>query len=151
MVTLSQQLIFLLNQWHSKVSATLGEVCFILQQNFTSEFLDHWGINYTQLCLYCNGIFNLNKKKKVKKENTSSFSLAKIKNVTRLLFITSLQGGYVNRSGSNLFEHEKVFQTIGIALPTEQSIKFFTFIFEGFCLNFKSTFIIFNWSFSMPA
>ena len=40
------------------------------------------------------------------------------------------------------FEHEKVFQIIGIVLATEQSIKSFPFIFLGFCLNCKSTFAI---------
>ena len=42
----------------------------------------------------------------------------------------------------NLFKHLKVFQIIGIALATERSIKSVTFIFLGFCLNFKSTFTI---------
>ena len=43
---------------------------------------------------------------------------------------------------ANSFEHEKEFQIIGIVLATERSIKSFTFIFLGFCLNFKSTFTI---------
>ena len=33
-----------------------------------------------------------------------------------------------------------VFQTISSVLATEQSIKSFTFISQGFCLNFKSDF-----------
>ena len=37
---------------------------------------------------------------------------------------------YVQRSGNNLFEREKVFQIIHIVLPTEQSIKFTTFNFQ---------------------
>ena len=49
---------------------------------------------------------------------------------------------YGQRSGNNLFECEKVFQIIHIVLPTEQSIKSSTFIFQIFCLNFKSTFTI---------
>ena len=43
-----------------------------------------------------------------------------------------------------MFEHEKVFQIIGIVLPTEQSIKPFTFIFQRFCLNFKAAFTNFK-------
>ena len=43
-----------------------------------------------------------------------------------------------------LFEYEKVFQIIGIVLPTERSIKAFTSIAQSFCLNFKSTFTIFK-------
>ena len=42
---------------------------------------------------------------------------------------------HVQRSGNNLFECEKVFQTIHIVLPTEQSIKSSTFIFQTFCLE----------------
>ena len=60
-----------------------------------------------------------------------------------LTFISSFYREYVRRSGNNLFEHEKVFQTIGIVLTTEQSIKSFTFISQAFCFNFKSTFTIF--------
>ena len=48
----------------------------------------------------------------------------------------------VSRSEINLFADEKVFQIIGIVLATERSIKSFTFMFLGFCLNFKSTFTI---------
>ena len=33
---------------------------------------------------------------------------------------------------------------ISIVLPTEESIKSFTFIFQSFCLNFKSTFTTFR-------
>ena len=53
----------------------------------------------------------------------------------RLIFISGFWREYVQRGGNNLFEHEKVFQIIGIVLSTEQSIKSFTF--QGFCLNFK--------------
>ena len=49
---------------------------------------------------------------------------------------------YVQRSGNNLFECEKVFQKIHIVLPTEQSKKSSAFIFRTLCLNFKSTFSI---------
>ena len=42
---------------------------------------------------------------------------------------------HVQRSGNNLFKCEKVFQTIHIVLPTEQSIKSSTFIFQTFCLE----------------
>ena len=56
-----------------------------------------------------------------------------------LVFISSFQRGYIRRSGSNLFEQEKVFQISGVILATEQSIKSFTFIFLGFCLYFEST------------
>ena len=42
---------------------------------------------------------------------------------------------HVQRSGNNLFECEKVFQTIHIVPPTEQSIKSSTFIFQTFCLE----------------
>ena len=49
---------------------------------------------------------------------------------------------YIQRSEDNLFECEKVFQITHIVLPTEQSIKSPTFIFQIFCLNFKSTFTI---------
>ena len=59
-------------------------------------------------------------------------------------FYHQLYRGYVQQSGNNLFKHEKVFQTIDVVLPTEQSIKYFTFTFQGFCLNFNSTFTIFK-------
>ena len=49
---------------------------------------------------------------------------------------------YVQRNGNNLFECEKVFQKIHIVLPTEQSIKSSTFIFQTFCLNFRSNFTV---------
>ena len=39
---------------------------------------------------------------------------------------------------------KKVFQIFDLVLPTEQSIKSSTFIFQGFCLNFKSTLTIFK-------
>ena len=50
----------------------------------------------------------------------------------RLDFINSFL-----QSKDNLFGHEKIFQIIFIALPTDQGIKLFTFIFQGFCLDFK--------------
>ena len=43
-----------------------------------------------------------------------------------------------------MFEDEKVFQIIGIARPTEQSINPFTYIFQGFCLHLKNLSIIFG-------
>ena len=61
-----------------------------------------------------------------------------------LIVITSIYPEYVQRSGDNLYKHEKVFQIIGIVLPDEKSIKCFTFIFQSFYLNFKSTFTIFK-------
>ena len=62
----------------------------------------------------------------------------------RLIFFTSFQESYVQRSRNSLSKHEKVFQIISIVLSFEQSIEFFTFIFQGFCLNFKLTFTIFK-------
>ena len=59
-----------------------------------------------------------------------------------LIFISSLERGFVRQSGNNLFKQEKVFQISGVILATEQSIKSFSFIFLGFCLYFKSTFTI---------
>ena len=56
----------------------------------------------------------------------------------KLIFISTFWRGSFQRSGNNLLEHKKVFQIIGIVLRAEQSIKFFTFIFQDFCLNFKS-------------
>ena len=50
-----------------------------------------------------------------------------------LIFISSFEREYVQRSRNNLFEHENVFQIIGVVLPNEQSIKSFTFAFQGFC------------------
>ena len=52
----------------------------------------------------------------------------------RLIFITSFYGmfRYVQQSGYNLFEYEKVFQTIGIAPATEQSINSFNLLFKAF-------------------
>ena len=47
-----------------------------------------------------------------------------------------------NEAGKILFEHEKLFQMIDFVLVTERSRKSFTFIFLGFCLNFKSIFTI---------
>ena len=44
-----------------------------------------------------------------------------------------------------MFEHEKIFHKIGIVLPTEQIIKSFRFIFQGFCLRFwKSLWMTFG-------
>ena len=62
----------------------------------------------------------------------------------RLIVISSFYRGYVQQSGNNLFEHELVFQIIGIVLPTDQSVKSFAFIFQGFCFNFELTFMIFK-------
>ena len=45
----------------------------------------------------------------------------------RLIFITRFQQGYVQNSGNNLFEHEKVFQITSTVLATERSRKSFTF------------------------
>ena len=74
----------------------------------------------------------------MKKEIISSFFLAKMYEIN----FHHQPLGYVQRSGNNLFEHEKVFQIIGIVLTTEteRSIKSFKFTFLGFCLNFKSTY-----------
>ena len=73
-------------------------------------------------------------------------SLAKLSNVLskmyEITFYHQPLARYVQRSGNNLFEREKVFQIIHIVLPTEQSIKSSTLIFQTFCLNFKSTFTI---------
>ena len=73
-------------------------------------------------------------------------SLAKLSNILAKMYeITFYHQSlvrHVQRSGNNLFECEKVFQIIHIVLPTEQSIKSSTFIFQIFCLNFKSTFTI---------
>ena len=49
-----------------------------------------------------------------------------------------------DKAGTISLNIEKVFQIIGIVLATEQSIKSFAFISEGFYLIFKSTFKIFN-------
>ena len=73
-------------------------------------------------------------------------SLAKLCNIFakmyEITFYHQLLARYVQQSGNNLFEREKVFQIIHIFLPTERSIKSFTFIFQTSCLNFKSTFTI---------
>ena len=61
-----------------------------------------------------------------------------------LVFIGSFWRGYAQRSRNNLCEHEKVSQIIGIVPSTEQSIKSFAFISQGFCFSFKSTFTIFK-------
>ena len=55
-----------------------------------------------------------------------------------LIFIRRVKRGYVRRSWNNFLEYDKVFQKIGVVLATEQSRKTFTFIFQRFCLNFKS-------------
>ena len=73
-------------------------------------------------------------------------SLAKLSNILakmyEITFYHQPLARYVQRSGNNLFECEKVFQIIHIVLPTEQSIKSSTFIFQTFCFNSKSTFTI---------
>ena len=73
-------------------------------------------------------------------------SLAKLSNILakmyEIIFYHQPLGRYVQRSRNNLFECEKVLQIIHIVLPTEQRIKFSIFIFQIFCLNFKSTFTI---------
>ena len=93
-----------------------------------------------QLCLYCAGFFfNLNEIAIMKKENISSLLIAKMYNIK---FYQKLLQGFVRQSGNNLFEHEKLFQIIGIVVATEQSIKSFTFIFQDLCLTFKTTFRI---------
>ena len=58
-----------------------------------------------------------------------------------LIFISSFQRGFVRRSGNNLFKQEKVFQISGVILATEQIIKSLSFVFLGFWLYFKSTFM----------
>ena len=65
--------------------------------------------------------------------------LAKVYDIT---FYHQPFARYVQRNRKNLFEREKVFQIILIVLPTEQKIKSFAFIFQIFCLNFKSIFTI---------
>ena len=79
----------------------------------------------------------------VRKENISSFLLSKIYEINfhHQLLCTSfhhqlLSQAYVQGNGNNFFEHENVFQTIGIVFATERSIKSFTFIFLGFKSNF---------------
>ena len=73
-------------------------------------------------------------------------SLAKLSNILakmyEITFYHQPLARYVQRSGNNLFECEKVFQIIHIVLPTEQSIKPSTFVFQIFYLNFKSIFTI---------
>ena len=73
-------------------------------------------------------------------------SLVKLSNIlTKMYEITfchQLLTRYVQRNGNKLFQCEKVFQIIHIVLPIEQIIKSVTFIFQTFCLNFKSTFTI---------
>lgn len=49
-----------------------------------------------------------------------------------------------NEERTICFEHEKVLQRNGLVLGTEQGIVPLTFIFQGFGLNFKSTFVIFK-------
>ena len=71
----------------------------------------------------------------VKNKNISSFLLAKMYEINfhhQLLARVSCR--------NILLALEKVLQIIRIVLETEQSIKSITFIFLGFCLNFKSTF-----------
>ena len=112
-----------------------------------------WDINYRQLCLFCNGIF-LRKQQRKKKiflhfhqlKLSILESLAKPSNILAKIYEITFYHQplvrYVQRSGNNLFEREKVFQIIHIALPTEEGIKSSTFIFQTFCLNFKSTYTI---------
>ena len=76
------------------------------------------------LCWY---FFNLNEIIIVKKYNISSFLIAKM---------------FENNFYQQLLA--RVFQIIGIVLSTEQSIKSLAFIFQGFRLNFKSTFTVFR-------
>ena len=70
-------------------------------------------------------------------------SLAKLSSILakmyEITFYHQPLARYVQRSGNNLFEFEKVFQVIHIFLATEQSIKSSTFIFQRLCLNLKST------------
>ena len=70
-------------------------------------------------------------------------SLAKLSSILakmyEITFYHQPLARYVQRSGNNLFEFEKVFQVIHIVLATEQSIKSSTFIFQILCLNLKST------------
>ena len=56
----------------------------------------------------------------------------------KLSFISTFWQGSFQRSENNLFKYKKVFQIIGTVLRAEQSIKFFTSIFQDFCLNFES-------------
>ena len=66
-------------------------------------------------------------------------SLAKLSNILAKMYeITFYHQSlvrHVQRSGNNLFECKKVFQIIHVVLPTEQSIKSSTFIFQTFCLK----------------
>ena len=75
-------------------------------------------------------------------------SLGKLSNILakmyEITFYHQPLAGYVQQSGNNLFECKKVFQIIYIVLPNEQRIKFSTFSFQAFCLNFKSAFVILN-------
>ena len=82
------------------------------------------------LCWY---FFNLNKKTKVKKNY--SFLIAKMHCIN---FCQQLLAGVCSKRK----QFAKVFQISGVILATGQSIKSFSFIFEGFCLYFKSTFTI---------
>ena len=58
--------------------------------------------------------------------------------MAKIYEISTFWRGSFQRSGNNLFEHKKVFQIIGTVLRAEHSIKFFTSIFQDFCLNLKS-------------
>ena len=88
------------------------------------------------LCWY---FLNLNEKTVVRKD-FFSFLIAEICMI--LVFISSFSRGYVLRSGSNMFEQEKLFKISGVILAAEPSIKSFTFIFLGFCLCFNPAFKI---------
>ena len=66
-------------------------------------------------------------------------SLAKLSNILAKMYEITF---YHQPIFIYLFEREKAFLIIHIVLPTEQSIKSSTFIFQIFCLNSKSTFTI---------
>lgn len=51
--------------------------------------------------------------------------------------------GRFNEAGAICLNIKNVLQIVSIVLPTEQSVKSFTFIFPGFYFNFKSTFTVF--------
>ena len=66
-------------------------------------------------------------------------SLAKLSHILAKMYAITFYhqplARYVQRSGINLFESERVFQIIHIALPTEQSIKSSTFFLQTFIFN----------------
>ena len=59
-------------------------------------------------------------------------------------FYQELLAGVFSTKREQLVWTWKLFQTTSIVLWTKQSIKSSTYISEGFCLNFKSTFTIFK-------